>query len=72
MALVKATIKTTVLAKMQAVYGAPEDATKADEFAEIMSEVLYDVLKNQVQVAMAGGGADTNGDSLLVNEGTVI
>lgn len=71
MALVQATMKATILSEMNTVYGAPEDAAKAEEFAEFMSQVLLKILTNQAVVSMSGGGVDTGGDSLVTNVGAI-
>lgn len=71
MALSASTMKATIKAQLTAITGTPEDPVKQDEFATALANALFTILTVQAQVAMTGGGVDTNGDTLVVNLGAI-
>lgn len=71
MALNVSTMAATIVTKLQANQGAPVDAGKEAAFAQSLAEAIYDILTAQAQVAMSGGGIDTNGDTLVTNQGSI-
>jgi len=50
MALSKATMKSTIKAKMDSYMGAAEDDTKREDFAEALADAMLQILTAQAQV----------------------
>ena len=71
MALSVTTIKTTIINEVDIAFGPTDDAATQEKFAEALAQAIFKVLTQQSTVAMAGGGADSNGDTLVVNTGAI-
>lgn len=67
MPLSVATIKSTIVSKLDAQYGAPANAAEQEKFATAIAEALFDVLTVQATVASNGAtGAGSPGGPLPI------
>lgn len=48
-----------------------DDTSKLADVCDAIAAAIVDEITSNAVVAMANGGADTNGDSLVTNSGTV-
>ena len=67
MALILATMKTTIKDEMDAEYGAPADAAEQDKFVTSLAKALITILTAQavVSIVIPADGIDNNGDKIL-------
>ena len=72
MALSIATIKAVIKTKRETAFGPPDDPILADASYTADAETLFEVLTVQASVAIAGGGIDTNGDTLVTPTGVIL
>lgn len=63
MALVESTVKATIIAKLNAAYGAPADAATQDKLATALAQSIIEILTTQLE-GVVNGPVDSNGDSL--------
>ena len=61
MALVQATIETTIKTEMENTFGTPEDAAEMDKFAESLAKIFIEILKNQMVVTTTVVGGSSSG-----------
>lgn len=61
MALVEATMKSTIKDELDAAYGAPDDADEQDKFVTALAKAILTILKDQAVVNVTSVSGVTTG-----------